>query len=1253
MDLSSEVYKIKEASKAQQKYYILSQMKEVEKGTHLPSGMVIEGDLDIQKTKECFQRIICRHEALRTGFGINDENRIVQMIWNDVSFELEYFEQPLEEESITSVLKDLIRPFDLEKPPLIHVTIVKIDEMKYLMLTDIHHSISDGYSASIIAKEFMQLYKGEELEEITLHYSNFIDWMKEFSKSEKYTAKRAYWEKQIPKEPYTLDLPVSYPRPARNKMRGKTLHQTINCDKVHELKEYAKNAKCSLYMVLLAAFQVMLFKLTKQEELFIGTPVSVRENGGFDNSVGLFTNTMLLHNMVKEEMTMQEFINKLKINCAIEFSNNEYPFEELAEHLPYDYPMNRNPLFDIMFIYENAEDRVNKISNLICKNVDIDLEIALFDLTFELIEEKGELHLNLYYNRDLFAPELVKQWIDNYMKILQYMMGNPTGYISDFVLEKKEEGIVNHVYYYQVIEQIQDVLGKVTGNREIDVDSNFFEMGIRSIHAMQIVDQLYENYKISITDLFKYPTIASLAGFISGADINEFASIRKEVEKSNAFQQEDIAIIGMSCNFPKSKDINEFWDNLEKGNECITFFTDEELRETGVEEALLINPKYVKAKGVLDDVEYFDSSFFDYSPNEAEKMDPQIRVLHECAWKAIEDAGYCCDTYDGNIGVFVGGASNYTWTAHTFKPSSDVTERMERISLNDKDYFSTRISYKLNLKGPSYSIQTACSTSLTAINLACESLLLNSSDMVLTGGVSVMLPQKTGYIYQDGMIMSEDGHCRVFDEQSNGTVFSDGIGLVVLKKLSRAIEDQDHIYAVIKSVAVNNDGNRKVSYTAPSIIGQAEVIQKACQKAGVSPDTITYVETHGTGTRIGDPIEIEGLKTAYPSKYENTCAIGSLKSNMGHLDAAAGVAGVIKVAMAMQNHKIPATINYVNKNKEIHFEGSPFYINTETIPWKQLEDLQGNKVPRRAGISSFGFGGTNAHAILEEPPKVKRGKIDIERETKLIVLSAKTQNALERMVINLKNYLVQNPEVSLSDMAYTLQVGRKEFGWRAAFCASSASELVKQLEKNLDGNKNYYYHAKKKEQLVFMFSGQGSQYVHMAKDLYEKEAAFREEFDNCCSIIHRLNLNYDMKSLIYPSSKTEETVTRLKQTYNAQMAIFVVEYCVARMLLRFGIKPDALIGHSLGEYVAACISGVFSLEDGLWLISQRAKLMQKVQPGKMLALSISEEEVLTHIKKFPFVDIATINAPNSCVVSGTFEAIGLFEEYLLRLDIEF
>jgi acyl transferase domain-containing protein len=516
------------------------------------------------------------------------------------------------------------------------------------------------------------------------------------------------------------------------------------------------------------------------------------------------------------------------------------------------------------------------------------------------------------------------------------------------------------------------------------------------------------------------------------------------IKKRSSLTGLETAVIGMTGRFPAAANLDEFWENLKNGKESICFFSGQELTGAGVDPKMVDIPQYVRAKGVLEEIEYFDSAFFNYTPKEAEMMDPQVRLFHQCAWQTLEDAGYDPGTYPGVIGLYAGYTPNIFWRVGNLLRGGSFSEQFESGNLNSH-FFTTLICYKLNLKGPGITINTACSTALTAIHMACRALLTGEADMVLAGGVTVTLPWKSGYIYQEGMINSPDGHCRAFDANANGIVGGNGIGIVLLKRLVKALADNDHIYAVIKGPAVNNDGSRKPGYAAPSVAAQAEVIRSGLRMAEIQPEQVTYIETHGTGTPLGDPIEIEALKKVFtptnssPQK-KHTCAIGSVKTNIGHLDAAAGAAGFIKTVLALKHHLIPPTLHFEKANPVIDFTNSPFVVNNRLAEWKHDDQ------PRCAAVSAFGIGGTNAHVILEEFPE-GTGELPplSTQQYQLILLSAQTPTALEKMTENLAEYLKTsllnpgnpsnptNPGPTLADVAYTLQVGRKPMAYRRSF----------------------------------------------------------------------------------------------------------------------------------------------------------------------------------------------------------------------------
>jgi acyl transferase domain-containing protein len=696
-----------------------------------------------------------------------------------------------------------------------------------------------------------------------------------------------------------------------------------------------------------------------------------------------------------------------------------------------------------------------------------------------------------------------------------------------------------------------------------------------------------------------------------------------------------VAIIGMAGRFPGARNVREFWQNLLAGKETISFFQPGELEPAPNEPPGIRNdPHYVRARGVLEGAETFDAAFFGINPREAELMDPQHRVFLETVWEAFEDAGYDPLAYTGPVGVFAGMANN------TYFPAVIAPQRagespaaaLQTMLGNEKDYLATRTSYKLNLRGPSLNIQTACSTSLVAVAQAYQALQGYQCDMAIAGGISITSPQRRGYLYHEGAIVSPDGHCRAFDAQAGGTVFSNGTGVVVLKRLADALADHDHIYATIKGVGVNNDGSARVSFAAPSVDGQAEAIAMAQALAGVAAESITYIEAHGTGTALGDPVEIAGLAQAFRLNTERNqfCAIGSVKSNIGHLDAAAGIAGLIKTSLALQNAQIPASLHYTRPNPKINFAETPFYVNAGLADWPAA------KTPRRAGVSSFGSGGTNAHVVLEEAPE--RQVSGRARTEQLFVISARSQTALDQGAHNLAGFITAgDPAVNLADAAYTLQTGRRHFPYRRATVASTAAEAAEAL---VSGDSKRVWSRKCEHAdapVVFLFPGQGAQQVNMGRGLYEHEPVFAAQVDECAEVLRPL-MGLDLCTLLYPQPGQEEDASRqLKETFITQPALFVVEYALAQLWMHWGVAPKAMIGHSLGEYVAACLAGVFSRNDALRILSARARMMQDLPAGAMLAVRLPEAEVLPLLGER--LSIAALNSPSITVVSGPFDAV--------------
>ncbi|WP_411818967.1 type I polyketide synthase [Hyphococcus formosus] len=714
---------------------------------------------------------------------------------------------------------------------------------------------------------------------------------------------------------------------------------------------------------------------------------------------------------------------------------------------------------------------------------------------------------------------------------------------------------------------------------------------------------------------------------------------------------EGIAIVGMSGRFPGAKNVDAFWANIKNGVESITHFSPDELEITDPSASEEDAGKYVCAKGMLDDIDMFDARFFGYLPREAEVMDPQHRIFLEICWEAMENAGYDAKRYPGSVGVY-GGCYMDTYILWNLCSDESFRERLvESIQVgslqtelgNDKDYLATRVAYKLGLRGPAMTLQTACSTSLVAIATACQSIEAYQCDMALAGGVTIILPQKKGYFYKEGGMLSPDGHCRTFDENAAGTVFSHGAAVVLLKRVEDAIADGDTIYGVIRGYATNNDGGDKVSYTAPSVEGQAEVISLALGMADIDARSIGYVEAHGTATPLGDPIEVAGLTTAYRTMTNDNqyCAIGSVKANLGHLDVASGAIGLIKTSLALKDKILPPMINFKKPNPKIDFESSPFFVNTELKTWDETE------WPRRAGVSSFGVGGTNAHVVVEEPPRVVHD--DQKRDAELFLLSARSKDALAAQAEQLAAFLENDADTPLADIAHTLRVGRREFEHRRAVSAKDRDDAITKLRgvtaPGLSG-----VAVTNSPQYVFIFPGQGAQYPGMGADLYATEPVFRETIDKVSAVLLELpDFSIDIRKYIQWTDHETALADELAQTKIAQPAIFAVEIALARLLQHWGIAPSAMIGHSVGEFSAAVLAGVFSLEDATRLVAARGRLMQAMPKGQMLAVMATRAEVEALLPKA--LSIAAVNAPGATVVSGPESDINSFVAALEDKDI--
>ncbi|HSK76523.1 MAG TPA: amino acid adenylation domain-containing protein, partial [Thermoanaerobaculia bacterium] len=791
---------------------------------------------------------------------------------------------------------------------------------------------------------------------------------------------------------------------------------------------------------------------------------------------------------------------------------------------------------------------------------------------------------------------------------------------------------------------------EVLGVPRVGGEENFFDLGGHSLLLTRVQALLSDRLgrEVSLLDLLTHTTVRALARHLEpGLVVMAEPAPRapgKRTPGSGA-----IAIIGLTGRFPGASGVEALWANLRDGVASIARFSDEELAASGIAPEVRRDPRYVPAGGVLDGVELFDASFFGYNPREAELLDPQQRLFLECAWEALEHAGYDSQRVPGPVGVFA--SLGYSRYLHQILASADpaAASGLQLLLGNDKDFLATRVSYKLDLSGPSLTVQTACSSSLLAVHLACQNLRLGACDMALAGGVSIALPQRSGYLYEEGGIASPDGCCRAFDAAARGTVAGSGAGLVVLKRLEDALADGDTVHAVLLGSAANNDGGSgKAGYTAPSIAGQAKVISAALADAGALPESIAYVEAHGSGTPLGDPIEVAALNQAFRQGTGRTgsCFLGSVKTNVGHLDAAAGVTGLIKTVLALKHRQIPPSLHFETPNPAIDFAAGPFRVAD------RLTDWEADGEPRRAGVSAFGIGGTNVHAVLEEaPPAAPSGP---SRPWQVLLLSARTPAALERMTDRLADRLEKDPDLDLADVAYTLRVGRRPFAHRRAVLAATREEAAAALRER-DPQRVWTAGAPREtgrhRSAAFLLPGVGDQYPGLARGLYQDEPVFREELDRSAELL-RPHLGLDLREALFAAEeeapdprslfgrgRSRETAARalLKETRIAQPAMFAVGYALARLWMSWGVRPAALLGYSLGEYTAACLAGVMELSDALTLVARRARLIGELPPGALLAVPLSEEE--TRARLTQELSLAAVNAPAVSVVSGPLVAI--------------
>ena len=1247
----------------QERLWFLQQLHSDNTAFHLPHLLHLRGTLDVSALEQSLNALRRRHTILRTVFTLDAKRQPIQMVraFAPVALPMTNVTDlpAAEQEAAVArwIEKNARQPFVLHDEPGMRTCALRRHEQEHLLLLVFHHIVYDFWSQSVLLSELQTLYAGycqgqqRQLPALPIQYADFSAWQRAWLGEAKTQAPLlAYWQKR-------LEGIVAPPLPAQSvpfQSRGAGSYPfALSPALTTALKTFARQEQETLYTTLCAGFTVLLFRYTGQTDIALGGLMANRARPDLEPIIGNFVNLLILRTDLSGSPTFREVIGRVRQTMAGAIQHQDLPIQFLNNTLR---------LSQVVFAFRNTPQH-----RIVLPGLTTELEVlpsahADFDLFFDLIERQTAEGVVIAgpvtFNRDCFADATIAKLLEDFKQLLNVLVAEPDQRITELpqfvwpeqpMLQNAAKNTVpertRSARPQTAMEQrIAAIWKQALGVPNVDVQATFFELGSNSLLLLQVHQQLQATVapELSPVHLLQYPTIRTLAEYLSGSEESRPQSVTLPKHSHDDAQREGIAIVGLAGRFPRAPTIAAFWQNLCGGVECLRTFTDDELTSAGVPEHVWRDPHYVRTAPVLDDIESFDATFFGFAPSEAQMMDPQHRLLLECAWEAFEDAGYDPGEFPGHIGVYA-GANYSTYLLNNLLTQPDFALQMAagnsfQLELaSDKDNVATRISHTLNLKGPSLCVSTACSTSLVAVHLACQSLLARECDMALAGAVNVLVPQNRGYLYRDGLIFSSDGHCRPFDAQASGTMLGSGAGMVLLKRLADALADDDPIYAVIRGTAINNDGAAKVSYAAPSIEGQARVIAEAQAVACIHPDTIGYIEAHGTATHLGDPVEVAALNQVFRTKTnaKQFCALGSVKSNVGHLSKAAGMASLIKTTLALKHAMIPASLHYSSANPQIDFASSPFFVNTTLRPWKHE-----GETPLRAGVSAFGTGGTNAHAILEEaPPREPSGDA---RPWQILTLSARNTAALEMQARNLTAYFQENaaendePRI-LADAAHTLQIGRRHFQTRRAIVCQSRTDALAQLEAPTTARISSDVESAPK--IAFLFTGQGPQRAEMGKQLYQIEPKFRQVMDQCCEIL-RPSLGLSLVDLLYKEDPTQ-TERLLDEATYAQPALFAIEVALAHLWRSWGIEPDVVVGHSMGEYAAACVAGVFGLEDGLNLITARGRLMQtSAHAGQMMAV-LGREEIVHQVLR-PFaakVSLAVVNTPESLVISGHREVM--------------
>ena len=1241
-----------------------------------------KGAVTVEQMQRCLDEVVARHSSLRKRF-VTNRNLPHAVISREMRVPVDHvdlsaFPADSREDRARKHCERIARkPFDLQRGPLLRVGLLHLAEDEFVCVVVIHQIVADEKSLGLFLEELDLLLNdgSDALPIMAAPVDALATRQKAWLESGACQDQANYWRRQLDSDLPVMELTFHRERPESPTVRGTLYSFDLDSELITRLGALASAEGVVLSDLLLAAYKILLYHHNGHEDIVVGTYMDLPREEVEKNNIDCFSNVVLCRTKFETspaKTLFRHWLEQVRDTMEGARRNNEFPFENLAEELQLEQDRSRYPLCQVLFHFRSGY--FPKPESCL-EEWDIDPGATIYELALSIRSEDDACRASFLYNPDLFKPSVMKQLAGSYLDLLRAIVASPARTVMALALpalQEKEDKVAVVTDGKQAVgsaqagtteespsehcTRVMEAIGRawkqvLPEGENIDFNQSFFELGGDSLGMLQVYDLLPDILKNDLEriDLFKSPTIAELARYLerhANETLQEQGQDREqilaEVRQATEAEGINIAIIGMSGRFPGAETIEDFWQNLRNGVDCIHRFSDDELAESGVSAKHMNNPNYVKARGVLKDVRGFDGAFFGLTPREAQVMDPQQRLLLECSWEALERAGYAPGKYKDTIGVF-GGAGLNRYLARHLMPNRKVWKTVGEFPImitNITDNLCSQISYRLGLTGPSLAIQSACSSSLVAVHQACLALRHGDCKMALAGGASLGMPDKSGYMYEPGMLAPPDGVTRSFDAGASGATPSQGAAMVLLKRLEDAVDDGDQIFAIIRGAAVNNDGRNKENYTSYSPEGQTRVIRKAWREARFTPETITHIETSSTASTLGDPIEFQALCRSYDTHVRQNCALGAVKTNIGSLDTAAGVTALIKTALALHHQEIPPVLHYETPNPNMNMENSPFYINTKLTSW------QTDGLPRRAGVSGVGLGGTNAHLALEECPRLKSGASG--RPWKMLTLSAKTATALDQTTNRLVKYLAEHRNsayTGFADVAYTLHVGREDFGHRRLLVCRDAYEAVLELSKPNCQRLFGAVTKKKSGPVAFMFPGQGAQYQYMGQQLYKSEPYFRNIVDQCWHHIDR----FDTGTHKFSDQERTGVSETIHRTYVTQPALFILEYALARLLMHWGIRPEALIGNSLGELVAATVAGVFDPEDALATVIMRGELMRGQKEGRMITVYLSEEQLQPFLNDE--LSLAAVVGPTQCVLSGSKGAVDACHRKLNEMGV--